>query len=266
MSGSLFCRRLPRLAAMALFTTVLWWGNPIRAESGPQPPCGAEPLPPFPTLAASPTVRVWSASDLEPDWKPPACTGWGASDSPIIVAVAARFRFTAGTDGLRRRIGAVSETEGVLYWSVTQKSWRKLILEAYAAAGPDSNQRRPDFSVDEIAEGRTLFFQQEDNLFGKASYRMRIRSASAGRLVFEVENSTTIRYLLIPLFDPGQVQSIYYLEQEGVDLWRYYGIARTSGKAGGLIAGHEASAINRAVAFYRRLAGIPTNQEPPASR
>ena len=130
MSGSPFCRRLPRLAAVALFTTVLWWGNPIGAESGPQPPCGAEPLPPFPALDASPAVRVWNASDLERDWKPPACTGWAASDFPTIVAVAARFRFTAGADGLRQRIGAVSKTEGVLYWSVTQKRWQKLILEA----------------------------------------------------------------------------------------------------------------------------------------
>jgi hypothetical protein len=211
-------------------------------------------------------VKVWNASDLGADWKPPACTGWGASESPTIVAVAARFRFTAGTDGLRHRIGAVSETKGILYWSATQKRWQKLILEAYASPGADSSQRRPDFSVDEIAAGRTLFFQQEDNLFGKAIYRMRIRSASTGRLVFDVENSTAIRYLLFPLFEPGQVQSIYYLEQEAAGLWRYYGMARTSGKAGGLMAGHEASAINRAVAFYRHLAGIPTDQEPPASR
>ena len=43
--------------------------------------------------------------------------------------------------------------------------------------------------------------------------------------MFEVENATTIRYLLIPLFEPGQVQSIYYLEEEGASLWRYYGRA-----------------------------------------
>ena len=266
MSDSLLRRRLPGLASMALVAMIFWCGSSIRAESGPQPPCAAEPVPPFPTLDASPVVRVWNASNLEADWKPPACTGWGASDFPTIVAVAARFRFTAGADGLRRRIGAVSETKGMLYWSATEKRWQKLILEAYASPGPDSNQHRPDFSVDEIAEGRTLFFQQEDNRFGKVTYRMRIRSASTGRLVFDVENATTIRYLLIPVFEPGQVQSIYYLEQEAPGLWRYYGIARTSGKAGGLLAGHEASAINRAVAFYRHLAGIPTDQEPPAAR
>jgi hypothetical protein len=117
-----------------------------------------------------------------------------------------------------------------------QPPWQRLILDAYASPGPDSAQRRPDFSVDEIAEGRTLFFQQEDNVFGQAAYRMRIRSASTGRLVFDVENATTIRYLIMPLFEPGQAQSIYFLEQEAAGVWRYYSIARTSGKAGGLIA------------------------------
>jgi len=251
--------------AMTLLLTVLWCGISIGAESGPQPPCGAEPLPPYPALDASPAVRIWSASDLR-EWKPASCTGWGVSESPTIVAVAARFRFAQGIDGLRRGIGAVSETKGMLYWSTTQKRWQAMILDAYASPGPDSGERRPDFSVDEIAEGRTLFFQQEDNVFGKAAYRMRIRSASTVRLVFDVENATAIRLLIIPLFEPGRAQSIYFLEKETEGVWRYYSIARTSGKAAGLIAGYEASAINRAVAFYRRLAGIPADREPPAAR
>jgi hypothetical protein len=43
-------------------------------------------------------------------------------------------------------------------------------------------------------------------------------------------------------------------------------MARTGGNASSLIAGHEASLVNRAVAIYRHLTGIPTDQEPPASR
>ena len=62
------------------------------------------------------------------------------------------------------------------------------------------------------------------------------------------------------------MQSVYYLDNEGAEIWRYYDIARTAGRAGNLILGHEASVINRAVALYRRLAGIPTDQEPPAAR
>ena len=118
----------------------------------------------------------------------------------------------------------------------------------------------------EITEGKYLYFQQADNLSGKAMYRMRILSASPDRLVFGTENITTMRYLLIPLFHADEIQSICFLERESQDVWRYYSIARTGKNANTLTAGHEASSVNRAVAFYRYMAGIPTDQEPPAVR
>jgi len=166
---------------------------------------------------------------------------------------------------MRRRIGAISELKGVLYWSTTHKQWQTLIVDAYASTGPPAERRRQDFSPDEITEGKYLYFQQTDNLSGKAMYRMHILSASSDRLVFDTENVTTMRYLLIPLFHPGEIQSIYFLERESQDVWRYYSIARTGKNASTFTAGHDASSINRAVAFYRYLVGIPTDQEPPAS-
>lgn len=75
-----------------------------------------------------------------------------------------------------------------------------------------------------------------------------------------------MRYLFVTLFHPGEMQSIYFLDRESDYVWRYYSIARTGRKASRLAAGHEASSINRAVAFYRSLAGIPTDLEPPAAR
>jgi hypothetical protein len=117
-----------------------------------------------------------------------------------------------------------------------------------------------------MAEGATLYFHQEDNLSGKAIYQLRILKASPDHIVFSTENITTMRYLLITLFQPGQIQSIYFLDRESPDVWRYYCLARTGKKASSLTAGHEASSINRAVAFYRHLAGIPMEKEPPAAR
>ena len=116
-----------------------------------------------------------------------------------------------------------------------------------------------------MTEGRNLYFQQEDNLSGKTIYRMRIRSASPDRLVFETENASTVRYLLIPIFPSGGIQSITFLDRESQDVWRYYSIMRTSRNTSRLTTGNEASSINRAVAFYRNLAGIPTDKEPPAA-
>jgi hypothetical protein len=183
----------------------------------------------------------------------------------MLVVTVARFRHISGAEVLLRRIGAISELAGMRYWSTTHKRWQVLIVDAYALSGPDGDRRRKDFSQDEIAEGGYLYFHQEDNLSGKANYRMRIRSASPDRLVFDTENISTMRYWLMPLFRAGEMQSIYFLDRESQGIWRYYSIARTGKNANMLTAGHDASFINRAVAFYRYLTGIPTDKEPPAS-
>lgn len=66
--------------------------------------------------------------------------------------------------------------------------------------------------------------------------------------------------------DTVPMQSVYFLEREPENVCRFYGLVRTGMKASGLIATNESSAVNRAVAFYRHLVGIPTAQEPPAAR
>jgi hypothetical protein len=151
------------------------------------------------------------------------------------------------------------------YWSTTHKRWQTLIVDAYALPGPAGGRRRSDFSPDEIAEGKILYYQMEDNLSGKAIYRMHVQSISPDRLVFDTENVSTMRYLLLPIFRAGEMQSIYFLERASQDVWRYYSISRTGANASKLSGGHAASSINRAVAFYRYLAAVPTDQEPPAS-
>ena len=84
------------------------------------------------------------------------------------------------------------------YWSTTHKQWQTLIVDAYALTGLQPGQRREDFTPDEMKEGKVLYFEQADNLSGKAIYRMHIAEASADRLVFDVENVSTMRYLFIP--------------------------------------------------------------------
>ncbi len=248
------------------FTAILCCQAFALEDTGPQPPCGTDPFPPYPDLDSAPTVKVWDRAELGRDWIPPACTSWSEPGFSTLVATAARFRYSPRAEDLLLHIGAVSGLAGMRYWSTTRKSWHTLIPNAYAVSGPTGDQRRKDFSPDEMAEGATLYFHQEDNVSGKAIYQMRILKASADRLVFSTENITTMRYLLIPLFQPGQIQSIYFLDRESPDVWRYYSLARTGKKANSLTAGHQASSINRAVAFYRYLVGIPLDKEPPAAR
>jgi hypothetical protein len=126
------------------------------------------------------------------------------------VVTVARFRHSSGVDGLLWRVGAISERAGIQYWSTTRKRWHTLVIGAYALSAEVGGRHRKDFSPDEMAEGKSLYFQQEDNLSGNAIYRMRVRSVSADRLVFDTENISIVRYFYIPIFRPGDIQSIYF--------------------------------------------------------
>jgi hypothetical protein len=233
----------------------------VEPALGPQPPCGKESIPAYPRLDDPAIVKSWSESDFGRDWRPPACTGWAAIGFTTLVTTVARFRHVTEAEGLLRRIGAISELAGVRYWSTTHKRWQTLVVDAYALTAA-----RPDKRRDDLKEGNVLYFEQVDNLAGKAIYRMHIAEASADRLVIDVENVSTMRYLFIPIFHPGETQSICFLDRESDSVWRYYSVVRTGTSANRLIVGNESSAVNRAVAFYRHLVGIPTDQEPPAAR
>jgi Family of unknown function (DUF6675) len=236
------------------------------AQSGPQPPCGKEAVPSYPEVDRPPVVKFWSESEFGRDWWPPGCTGWTETGFSTLITATARFRYSGGVAGLLHHIGAPSELGGMRYWSTTHQQWQTLIVRASALRGPQSTQRREDFRSEEVKTGQFLYFEQVDNLTGKAVYRMHIAEASPDRIVFEVENVTVMRYLFLTLFRPGEMQSAYFLDRESEDVWRYYSMVRTGRNASRLAVGHESSSINRTIAFYRALAGIPTDQEPPAAR
>lgn len=249
-----------------LSTLMLFCQTLALAQSGPRPPCGMEPDPPYAELDNPPTVKFWDISDLSRGWRPPACTGWAEDGYSTLITTGARFRYTPGAEGLLRHIGAISELAGMRYWSTTHKQWQTLIVSAHALTGPQPSHRRQDFVPDEMRDGSVHFFEQVDNLSGTAIYQIHIAEASADRLVFEVENVSVMSRFFVTLFHPGEVQSIYYLDRESDNVWRYYSLVRTGRNASWLTIGHPSSSINRAVAFYRSLAGIPTDQEPPAAR
>jgi hypothetical protein len=139
-------------------------------------------------------------------------------------------------------------------------------VDAHALTGLHPSQRREDFTPDEMREGKILYFEQADKFSGKAIHRMHIAETSTDRLVIDVENVSTMHYLFITLFHPGELQSIYSLDRESENVWRYYSIVRTEMNANRMIAGNESSAVNRAVPFYRHFVGISTDREPPAAR
>ena len=249
-----------------VLAAILLCQTPGYAQLGPQPPCGKDHASSYPGLDDSANVKSWNKPELGADWRPPACTGWTESGFTTLVTIVARFRYYSEADGLLRHFGAISELTGMRYWSTTHKQWKTLLVDAHALTGLQPSQRREDFTPGEMTEGKILYFEQVDNLSGKAIYRMHIAEASADRLVIDVENVSTMHYLFIPLFHPGELQSIYFLDRESENVWRYYSIVRTGMNANRMIAGNESSAVNRAVAFYRHFVGIPADREPPAAR
>jgi hypothetical protein len=237
----------------------------VKLAAGPVPPCGCEVNPSYPDLGKPVTTKSWSPPDLNRDWNPPACLGWETNGFTTLVTTVATFRYPNEAAGLLHTFGAVSQWKGLRYWSVTHKQWRTLITDGYALS-TSQRQRRADFTANEMVDGNTLYFEQDNNLSGKTTYRMQIVRASNNHIAIKIENVGAIRYLLIPILRSGDLQSVYFLDRESDGTWRYYSIVRTGKNASRLIAGNDSSAINRAVAVYRHLVDIPDTTEPPAAR
>jgi hypothetical protein len=129
--------------------------NDLDSHSGPEPPCGKEPVPPYPALNDPPVVNLWSKFDFGINWKPPACTGWTDPGFTSLVTIVARFSDTSDAERLLRRIGTISGLAGMRYWSTTHKQWRTLVEDAHALTDSNPAHRREDFTPNEIKEGRS---------------------------------------------------------------------------------------------------------------
>jgi hypothetical protein len=240
---------------------------PARAgDDGPRLPCGVAAQPTWAEPGQPPTVQAWRGA-VARSWVPPACTGWAASPADILVAVAGSFKHDGDIDTLLARIGAISAKSNVRYWSTTEKRWQPLVTEAFALSGPDAMQRREDFTPAQFVKGQNLHYAQSDNRSsGKTVYRERVLACDRERLGVVSENLTPVKMTLITLFDSGDMQTAYFVERRSPGVWNFYSLTRTRMASSLMPIGSDASYINRAVAFYRLVAAIPTDQEPPAAR
>jgi hypothetical protein len=91
---------------------------------------------------------------------------------------------------------------------------------------PTLERLRPDFALPELRGGKDLYFAQRDNrAAGDVIYRMQVREVSLTRLVIAIENVSPVRRFMLTLFNPGDLQSLHFLEREGPNIWSYYGLA-----------------------------------------
>jgi hypothetical protein len=223
-------------------------------------------LPDYAALGSLPATLVWTSDQLNAAWVPPSCVGWQSLPFRALGASAGRFRHEGAVTDLLARFGAISALQTIRYWSVLDKGWENLITGASALSGPDPSQRRPDFATAEMATSADLYFSQNDNRStGDVVYRMRVREFAPDRLVVETENVSPVRYLLFSLAGSGDLQAVYFLQRLTPSEWGYYSLVKTGTGASSLTTNHEASYVNRAVAFFRYFAGLPTDQQPPAA-
>jgi hypothetical protein len=166
---------------------------------------------------------------------------------------------------LLTRIGAVSALPSVQYWSTTDTKWMPLSKDAFALTGPDPKSRRGDFSASEFVKGADLYYWDDDTRTGPAVYRFRVLENTAERVVVASENVTPIRRFLFTLFKPGDFQSLLIIQRVSPGVFGAFILHRSGEEASSLTTGHDKSYVNRAVALFRLLAGMKTDQDPPAA-
>ena len=232
---------------------------------GPQPFCVIAVTPSYPPPGFAPAVRIWQGKELAPEnWQPFSCTGWAAEPpSKLVITLTGSFRFDGPMSALLARVGSISALRSILYWSTADRKWGPLSSDASALSGPNSKSRRPDFSASELVKGAELYYWENDTRTGPAVYRLRVSESAPERFVISSENLTPIRRYWFTLFKPGALQSVLVIEHIAPGIFGVSIFNRSGEGASALTAGHESSYVNRAVAVYRQLAGIKTDQEPP---
>jgi len=251
-----------RPALLLLFLTA----TAAAADAPPMPPCDGDPRPAVPAAGAPAAVSAWFPEGDGRSWAPPACTGWTARPFALLVAVAGRLTGPEDADVLLRRIGALSEAMAIRYWSASRRYWRPLFAESTALGGPDRHLRRADFTSAELRTGEDLYvWQRENNPIGGMVHRLRLRTATADHLVLETENVSATSVLFFQTIAAGEQETLIELRRAPDNSWTYYSLSRLGGGADGAVQSRANSAINRAVALYRHLAGIPTDRMPPAA-
>lgn len=247
------------LSILLVISIVVWPGH-AHSDSGPVAPCERDGPAPYPAFAELPNARAWSTADIASDSRPGICIAWASRRFTVLAALAGEFRFDGGVDDLLARFGAQSAWRGIKYWSAADSRWGILITDAAALDSVNHQRRRADFTPAELKSGGDHYFLQTDNRSsGAIIYRMKVMAIEADRLVVSIENVSDVSLFVFTLFDPGDLQSTYIFVKLAPGKWGYYNLSGAR-EGAAVIGDHEASYLNRAMAIYRHLIGVPGGQ------
>jgi hypothetical protein len=221
-----------------------------QAPSAPVPPCGAEPVPAYAAAGLVPDPQTWTSLE----WRVPACFGSWPSRFKFVIALAGHVT-ASDRDAVLKRLGAISKMRGIQYYSVTEGKSLELIKDASALVDADPAHRREDFTLDELASGKGLFYLEEDNRSSHpVVYAMHLVAADADHVILVTENVSPVKSFLVTLFPPASLRAAYILTRlDGAD-WGLYVISASSEDASSLVALAKASYVNRAQALFKHVA------------
>lgn len=232
------------------------------AQTGSAPVCPAyadDPYPPFANPGAAPNVAAWH--DLAA--LPLNCHLHPESGALLTVAVAGQFTYSGPLDAIATRIGAISKTQNLPYWSVTDNGWRKLVSEAFALDTPNTKKSRADFTAAEVLSGDYRYLAQNDTRsWGLNIYRFKVVSWEEDHLVMQSDNVSPVKLGPITLLKPHAAQNVLFIEKRNATTWTYYSLAVIKDSA---LAPREKSLINRQAAFYRFMIDEPPDKNPPVA-
>jgi hypothetical protein len=249
-----------------VFVAALTNAVAMASDRPAQPPAclssGVSPV--FPPLNAAPVAQATRAPGGRAF--PAGASCFEKSDSAVTwITVASTVRSSNNLDAFIERFGSVSTLLAVKYWSTTEQKWRPLVSSASAVAATNPKTPRADYSLAELLTGEDRYYSVTDSRSGRAvTYRLRLWPSQPTGLVVESANVDAIKQWGITLYAPGGLHTLYFLRRQSPDAWAYYSITRILPNS--LLAdGHDKSFINRAVALYRHIVGLPTDAEPPSA-
>ena len=235
------------------------------ADAAPKPPCAGQPPAVQTADGVQPSVTVWRAPASSDGWELASCSGLSPPSDAVLIEVSGRFHHDGDALSLLARIGAVSEQADMLYWSAGQASWRKLLVDASALAGPEFELRRADFTPREMHQGARLYtLYDDDEKPGPVVFETEVREAGPDGFVTLMRNTTAMTIMGLPIADPGDISSMLSIQRVGADEFAYYALTAVALAPMAAAMVTDASHTNRAVASFRYLAGIPGDRDPPA--
>lgn len=224
------------------------------ANAEPVIPCGGDAMAAQSPVPPLPRVEAWT--NLA--WHPPPCIPWNAGSYRFVAIITGPLRLADSSEFLAR-LGAISTTAGMRYWSESDGKWRVLVEQATALAGQDG-EARGDFTKDEMRVGATLYFRDKDNrATTPVTYRMQVLKAADDEVIVESTNVSPVVALGFTFIPPGSFRLAHIARRGPDNQWTLRLVSAADARASWMIAFGKDSYVNRAMAVFAHVSGMPAD-------